>query len=292
MTNHKAGFVSIIGNPNVGKSTLMNALVGEKLSIITPKAQTTRHRIRGIISDDEFQIVFSDTPGVLKSHYKLHEAMMDFVNESLEDADIVLYLVELHETPENHSFIDLIRDIKTPVLLVINKADLAKDEELITAEKLWKEAVPAAQIIMISALQGLNLGKLMQTIIDLLPESPPFFPKEEMTDRPLRFFVAETIREKIFMHYRKEIPYSTTVVVESYKEEDSIDRIRALIFVERETQKAILLGHKGESIRKIGIEARQEIEEFLNKQVYLELTVKVSKDWRNNPAMLKRYGYM
>jgi len=292
MTNHKAGFVSIIGKPNVGKSTLMNALVGEKLSIITPKAQTTRHRIRGIISDDEFQIVFSDTPGLLQSHYKLHEAMMDFVNQSLEDADIVLFLVELHETPENHDFVDLIRNIRTPVLLVINKADMAKDDELIIAEKKWKEAVPIAQVIMVSALQGLNLGRLMQTIIDLLPESPPFFPKEEMTDRSLRFLVAETIREKIFMYYRKEIPYSTTVVVESYKEEESIDRIRALIFVERETQKAILLGHQGKSIKKVGIEARKEIEEFLDKQVYLELTVKVSKDWRNNPEMLKRYGYV
>lgn len=289
---HKAGFVSIIGKPNVGKSTLMNAMVGEKLSIITPKAQTTRHRIRGIISDDEFQIIFSDTPGLLQSHYKLHESMMDFVNQSLEDADIVLFMVELHESPENHSFTDLIQDIKTPVLLVINKADLAKEEELILAEKNWKDAVPSAQIIMVSALQGLNLGRLMQTIIDLLPENPPFFPKEDMTDRPLRFFVAETIREKIFMNYRKEIPYSTTVVVESYKEEETIDRIRALIFVERETQKAILLGHKGEAIKRIGIEARKEIEEFLDKQVYLELTVKVSKDWRNNPEMLKRYGYL
>lgn len=290
--NHKAGFVSIIGKPNVGKSTLMNALVGEKLSIITPKAQTTRHRIRGIISDDEFQIIFSDTPGLMQSHYKLHDTMMDFVNESLEDADIVLFLVELHENPEKHDFTELIQNINTPVFLVINKADLAKDEELVLAEKQWKEAIPSAQIIMISALQGLNLGKLLQTIIDLLPENPPFFPKEDMTDRSLRFFVAETIREKIFMNYHKEIPYSTTVVVESYKEEETIDRIRALIFVERETQKAILLGHKGEAIKRIGIKARKEIEEFLDKQVYLELTVKVSKDWRNNPEMLKRYGYL
>jgi GTP-binding protein Era len=270
----------------------MNALVGEKLSIITKKAQTTRHRIRGIVSDDEFQIVFSDTPGLLQSHYKLHEAMMDFVNESLEDADIVLFMVELHENPEKHEFAGLVNGIKTPVLLIINKADLAAGDELITAEREWQKALPSAQIIMVSALQGLNLGKLMQNIIDLLPESPPFFPKEEMTDRPLRFFVAETIREKIFMHYRKEIPYSTTVIVESYKEEESIDRIRALIFVERETQKGILLGHKGEAIKRIGVEARKEIEEFLDKHVFLELTVKVSKDWRNNPEMLKRYGYL
>ncbi|HHN47329.1 MAG TPA: GTPase Era [Bacteroidales bacterium] len=291
MNDHKAGFVSIIGKPNVGKSTLMNAMVGEKLSITTPKAQTTRHRIRGIISDDEFQVVFSDTPGILESHYKLHDAMMKFVNESLEDADIVIFMAEMHESPENHDFIEIIKNLKIPALLVINKADLAKGEELIAAERRWKEVVPSTPIIMLSALQGLNLGKLMQTIIDLLPVNPPFFPKEEMTDRPLRFFVAETIREKIFMNYRKEIPYSTTVIVESYKEEETIDRIRALIFVERETQKAILLGHKGESIKRIGIASRKEIEEFLNKQVFLELTVKVSKDWRNNPEMLKRYGY-
>jgi len=290
--NHKAGFVSIIGKPNVGKSTLMNALIGEKLSIITPKAQTTRHRIRGIISDDEFQIVFSDTPGLLKSHYKLHEAMMDFVNESLEDADIVLFMVEMHEKPENHDFIEIIQKISSPVILVVNKADLASGNELQIVEQAWRSLLPSANVILVSALQGLNLGKLMQTIIDLLPEGPPFFPKEEMTDRPLRFFVAETIREKIFMNYQKEIPYSTTVIVESYKEEENIDRIKALIFVERETQKAIILGHKGEAIKKIGIEARKEIEEFLDKQVYLELTVKVSKDWRNNPEMLKRYGYM
>ena len=292
MKDHKAGFVSIIGKPNVGKSTLMNALVGEKLSIITPKAQTTRHRIRGIISDDEFQIVFSDTPGILDSHYKLHDAMMNFVNESLEDADILIFMVEMHESPENYDFVEIIKSLKTSVLLVINKADLAKDDELIVAEQRWTQAVPSAKIILVSALQGLNLGKLMQTIIDLLPLNPPFFPKEDMTDRPLRFFVAETIREKIFMNYRKEIPYSTTVVVESYKEEETIDRIRALIFVERETQKAILLGHRGEAIKKIGMAARKEIEEFLDKHVYLELTVKVSKDWRNNPEMLKRYGYL
>jgi len=290
--NHKAGFVSIIGKPNVGKSTLMNALIGEKLSIISPKAQTTRHRIRGIISDDEFQIVFSDTPGLLKSHYKLQEAMMAFVKESLEDADIILFMVELHENPENHDYIETIQHVNTPVILVVNKADLASGNELHTIEQSWLTILPTANVIMISALHGLNLGKLMKTIIDLLPEGSPFFPKEEMTDRSLRFFVAESIREKIFMNYHKEIPYSTTVIVESYNEEENIDRIKALIFVERETQKAIILGHKGEAIKKIGIETRKELEEFLDKQVYLELTVKVSKDWRNNPEMLKRYGYL
>lgn len=290
--NHKAGFVSIIGKPNVGKSTLMNALIGEKLSIISPKAQTTRHRIRGIISDNEFQIVFSDTPGLLKSHYKLHNAMMDFVNESLEDADIVLFMVELHEKPENHDFTEIINKVNTPVILVVNKVDQAVENELNNIEQAWSAQLPEAKIMMISALHGLNLGKLMQTIIDLLPESPPFFPKEEMTDRPFRFFVSETIREKIFLNYHKEIPYSTTVIVESYKEDENIDRIRALIFVERESQKAILLGHKGEAIKKVGMQARKEIEEFLDKQVFLELTIKVSKDWRNNPEMLKRYGYL
>lgn len=289
---HKAGFVSIIGKPNVGKSTLMNAMVGEKLSIITPKAQTTRHRIRGIVSDDDFQIVFSDTPGVLQAHYKLHEAMMEFVQESLEDADIVLFMIEFAEKPGTNSFVEALKDLKIPVIVLINKADLAKDNQLVEADQSWSEALPAAKIVLVSALQGLNLGILMRTIIDLLPESPPFFPKEEMTDRPLRFFVAETIREKIFMNYRKEIPYSTTVIVEDYKEEETIDRIRAIIFVERETQKAILLGHNGAAIKKVGTEARHDIEEFLNKHVYLDLTVKVSKDWRNNPEMLKRYGYL
>lgn len=290
--NHKAGFVSIIGKPNVGKSTLMNAMVGEKLSIITPKAQTTRHRIRGIISDEDFQVVFSDTPGLLQSHYKLHETMMEVVNEALEDADIVMFMVELHEKPESHDFVDVLNKVEVPVITVINKADMAKDNELLIAEQTWSDAMPNARIISISALQGLNLGKLMQTILDLIPESPAFFPKEELTDRTIRFMVAETIREKIFLNYRKEIPYSTTVIVDSYKEEENIDRIHALIFVERETQKAILLGHQGEAIKKVGIAARHDIEEFLNKQVYLELTVKVSKDWRNNPEMLKRYGYL
>lgn len=289
---HKAGFVSIIGKPNVGKSTLMNAMVGEKLSIITPKAQTTRHRIRGIVSDDDFQIVFSDTPGLLQAHYKLHETMMEYVNESLEDADIMLYMIEFAERPGANNFVEVLKDLKIPVIVLINKADLAQDNELIEAEKIWSEALPDAKIVLISALAGLNLGSLMQTIINLLPESPPFFSKEDMTDRPLRFFVAETIREKIFMNFRKEIPYSTTVIVEDYKEEETIDRIRAIIFVERETQKAILLGHNGAAIKKVGIEARHDIEEFVNKHVYLDLTVKVSKDWRNNPEMLKRYGYL
>ncbi len=289
--NHKAGFVSIIGKPNVGKSTLMNAMVGEKLSIITPKSQTTRHRIRGIISDDDFQVVFSDTPGLLQSHYKLHETMMEVVHESLEDADIVMYLVEVHEKPETNDFVHVLNKVEVPVITVINKADKAKDNELLLAEQTWSKAMPNARIISISALQGLNLGKLMQTILDLIPEAPAFFPKEELTDRTIRFMVAETIREKIFLNYRKEIPYSTTVIVDGYKEEETIDRIHALIFVERETQKAILLGHQGEAIKKVGIAARHDIEEFLNKQVYLELTVKVSKDWRNNPEMLKRYGY-
>ncbi len=289
---HKAGFVSIVGKPNVGKSTLMNAIVGERLSIITPKAQTTRHRIRGIISDEDFQIVFSDTPGLLQSHYKLHEFMMSAVNESLEDADIVLFMTELTEKPESSDVIEILNNIDIPVIVVINKADLAKDDELLLAEEVWSNAIPKATVILVSALQGLNLGKLMQIILDMLPEAPAFFPKEELTDRTIRFIVAEIIREKIFMNYKKEIPYSTTVIVDSYKEDENIDRIHALIFVERETQKAIILGHQGRAIKKVGIEARQDIEEFIDKKVYLELTVKVSKDWRNKPEMLRRYGYL
>ncbi|MDP2424400.1 MAG: GTPase Era [Bacteroidales bacterium] len=288
---HKAGFVSIIGKPNVGKSTLMNAMIGEKLSIITPKAQTTRHRIRGIISDDDFQVVFSDTPGLLKSNYKLHEAMMAVVKESVEDADMLLFMVELGEKPENHDFIRLVDEAEVPVLLLISKIDLAKDNELIEAIAAWGQASPKAKVIPVSAREGINLGQVMQTIIDALPESPPYFPKEDITDRPLRFFVAETIREKIFLYYRREIPYATTVIVDSYQEGEQLDRIHALIFVERDSQKAILLGHEGKAIKKVGIESRKEIEEFIGKQIYLELTVKVSKDWRNSHEMLKRYGY-
>ncbi len=243
----------------------MNAMVGEKLSIITPKAQTTRHRIRGIISDEDFQIVFSDTPGLLQSHYKLHEFMMNAINESLEDADIVLFMAELNEKPESSDIVEALNKIEIPLIVAVNKADIAKDDELQIAEKVWKETFPKATVILISALQGLNLGKLMQTIIDHLPEAPAFFPKEELTDRTIRFIVAEIIREKIFMNYKKEIPYSTTVIVNNYKEEENIDRIHALIFVERETQKAIILGHQGQAIKKIGIEARKDIEEFLNK---------------------------
>ncbi len=288
---HKAGFVSIVGKPNVGKSTLMNAMVGEKLSIITPKAQTTRHRIRGIISDEDFQIVFSDTPGLLKSNYKLHEAMMALVKESLEDADLLLFIVELGERSDGHDYLDLINNINIPVLLLINKIDLAQENEVADAIITWTKATPKATVMPVSALTGINLGQVMRTIIDAMPESPPYFPKEDMTDRPVRFFVAETIREKIFLHYRREIPYATTVIVDKYKEEDQIDRIHALIFVERDSQKAIILGHEGKAIKKVGIEARRDIEEFIGKHVYLELTVKVSDDWRNNPEMLKRYGY-
>ncbi len=288
---HKAGFVSIIGKPNVGKSTLMNAIVGERLSIITPKAQTTRHRIRGIISDPDFQIVFSDTPGLLKSNYKLHETMMNYVQESLEDADIVLFLVEPGEKPENHEFSEMAKMLSVPVFLIINKIDKASEELVHDTETNWGAYLPQAKVFQVSALEGTNLVKLMQSLIDMLPESPPYFPPDELTDRSMRFFVAETIREKIFLFYQKEIPYATTVLVESYKEEEQLDRIHALIFVERDTQKAILLGHEGRAIKKVGIAARADIEEFVGKHVYLDLTVKVSKDWRDKSELLKRYGY-
>lgn len=291
MAAHKSGFVSIIGKPNVGKSTLMNALVGDKLSIITPKAQTTRHRIRGIVSDSEFQIVISDTPGLLKSHYKMHQMMMNQAVEALNDADIVLFIVEPGEQPENHEFLPLLLAINTPVVVVINKADTTTAPDLEIASARWKNVFNEGRVICISAMTAFNLGLLMQLIIDMLPEAPPYFAKDEITDRPVRFFAAEIIREKIFLYYRREIPYSTTVIVDSYKESEQIDRIYALVIVERESQKAILLGHEGKAIKKVGIEARKEIESLTGKQVHLELTVKVSKDWRNNQLQLKRLGY-
>lgn len=291
MSAHKSGFVSIIGKPNVGKSTLMNALVGDKLSIITPKAQTTRHRIRGIISDDDFQIIISDTPGLLKTHYKMHQLMMDHASEALNDADIILFVVEPGEHPDSHEFLRLLLATQTPVVVVINKADKSTDSDIEATAAIWKNVFNGGRVIAISALTAFNLGLLIQLIIDLLPEAPPYFPKEEITDRPMRFFAAEIIREKIFLFYRREIPYSTTVIVDSFKEAEQIDRIHAFIFVERESQKAILLGHQGKAIKKVGVEARKEIESFTGKQAYLELTVKVSKDWRNNQLHLQRLGF-
>lgn len=288
---HKAGFVNILGKPNVGKSTLMNALVGEKLSIITAKAQTTRHRIMGIVNGEDFQIVYSDTPGILRPHYRLHESMMKNVESAMLDADIFIYICEAGENAESNEVIEKLQKTRVPVLLLINKIDLSNQNLVEQKMKQWQDTLPDAEIIPISALLAFNLEKVLATILEHLPESPPYFPKDELSDKTMRFFVSEIIREKILTHYHKEIPYSTEVLVEEYKEDDNITRIRALIFVARESQKAIILGHQGKSIKKVGTEARKDIEDFVDKKVYLELFVKVSKDWRNDERQLKRFGY-
>lgn len=288
---HRAGFVNIIGNPNVGKSTLMNHLVGEPLSIITAKAQTTRHRIKGIVNGDDYQIVYSDLPGILTPAYKMQEMMMRFVNEALKDADLILYLIECGETKYQQDVIDRLNKLEIPVLLVINKIDKATAEEIAAAKSFWQNILPKAEIIEISAIQQLNLDLLLEKIISFLPPSPPFFPKDELTDRPTRFFISEIIREKILLLYKKEIPYSVEVVVESYKEEEEMVRISAMLYVERDTQKGIIIGNKGCAIKQLGIVSRQAIEEFIQKHVFLELSVKVLKDWRNQELMMKKFGY-
>ncbi|MBC7864507.1 MAG: GTPase Era [Bacteroidia bacterium] len=289
---HKAGFVNIIGVPNVGKSTLCNTLVGERLSIITSKAQTTRHRIFGIVSKDDYQIVFSDTPGILKPAYKLHEKMMHFVADAFQDADIFLFIVDIFDDSIlEDSYIKKLANAEVPVLLLINKIDLADKEKLKEKIDFWKNLIPKAEIIPISALKGTNVEKVMPRILELLPESPPYFDKEQLTDKPERFFVSEIIREKILMNYKKEIPYSTEVIIESFLEDEKIIRIRAIIFIERESQKGIIIGHKGESLKKTGTEARIECEKFFGKKIHLELYVKVDKDWRNNDTKLNWYGY-
>ena len=288
---HKAGFVNIIGNPNVGKSTLMNALVGEKISIITSKAQTTRHRIMGIVNSDDFQIVYSDTPGIVNPHYKLHESMMAFVYTALKDADIFLMVTEIGEQFKNQEIIEKIRDSGIPAILIINKIDLMDQPTVEAKIKHWQEHLPNAEVIPVSALHNFNIEKVLDTILQHLPESPAYFPKDEMTDKTMRFFASEIIREKIFENYQKEIPYSSEVVVEEYKEKNDIDVITATIYVERDSQKGIVLGHKGSMIKKVGTEARLDIEEFIQKKVFLQLNVKVNKDWRNNELVLKRFGY-
>ena len=289
---HKAGFVNIIGNPNVGKSTIMNSLVGEKLSIITSKAQTTRHRIMGIVNGKDFQIVYSDTPGIIVPHYKLQESMMKSVNLALIDADIILYITDVIETADkNKTILNKLQDIKIPILLVINKIDLSDQEKTIFLIKYWQEKLPNAEIIPLSALEGFNIEKLLNCIIELLPQSPPYFPKDQLTDKSIRFFVSEIIREKLMINYHKEVPYSAQVEVESFEESEDIIRMRVIIFVSRDSQKGIIIGHKGEAIKKVGTEARKDIEEFLKKKVFLELFVKVSKDWRNKEQKLKRFGY-
>ena len=290
-TPHRAGFVNIIGNPNVGKSTLMNQLVGEKVSIMTSKAQTTRHRIKGIVNGDDYQIVYSDLPGVLDPAYMMQKYMMKFVTDSLQDADIILYLIECGETKYNEELVAKINKMGIPVVFIINKTDKYTEEQVAESKAHWKTVFPDADVFAISALKGVNIEAVRDRIIALLPECPPYFPKDALTDRPMRFFVSELIREQILLQYKKEIPYSVEVVVESYKEESEIVRIAATLYVERSTQKAIIIGSKGSAIKKLGTDARMSIEEFLQKHVFLDLSVKVLKDWRNNELQMKRFGY-
>ncbi|MEW6470040.1 MAG: GTPase Era [Bacteroidota bacterium] len=290
---HKAGFVNIIGNPNAGKSTLMNALLGEKLSIITYKAQTTRHRIMGIANSDDFQIVYSDTPGIVSNPaYKLHQSMMSFVNEALGDADIFLLVVDLADKkPIEQKAIERIKKSKTPVIVVLNKTDLADTPRQMAAAQHWQKELPSAEIVPVSALKRKNIDRVFGLIMNSLPEHPPYFDKSELSNRTLRFFVSEIVREKIFLFYEQEIPYSSEVIIEEYQEGEKLDRIRAVIIVERESQKAIIIGNQGSGIKKLGTEARKDIEEFTGKKVFLELFVKVDKDWRNNEGKLKHLGY-
>lgn len=291
---HKAGFVNIVGNPNVGKSTLMNDLVGERISIITSKAQTTRHRITGIVNTPEYQIVYSDTPGVLKPKYKLQESMLEFSEGALTDADILLYVTDVVEDPEkNKDFLDRVAAESVPVLLVINKIDLLKgDGELDALVEQWHTRLPNAEIFPTSATEHFNVENLKNRIVELLPVSPPFFGKDALTDKPARFFVTEIIREKLLLNYDKEIPYSTEVIVEKFEEKENSIHIMAVIYVERDSQKGIIIGKGGEKIKKIGIEARKDIEKFFGKKIFLELFVKVEKDWRNRENKLKAFGYI
>ena len=289
--SHHAGYVSIIGKPNVGKSTLMNAMVGERLSIITSKAQTTRHRIMGILSGEDFQIVYSDTPGIIKPEYELHQSMMSFVSSSFEDADVILFVTDLYEKYDNEKQIDFLKTVKVPVVLVMNKIDQAKGSQAEDKVAYWQEIIDFEEVVMVSALEGLNIDELFEKIIRRLPEHPPYFPKDTLTDKPERFFVDEVIREKIFLNYKKEVPYSCEVVTTSFKEDDKIIRISADIYVERKSQKGIIIGHKGESIKKVGIAARKDLEAFFGKQIFLETFVKVEQDWRKKEAKLKRFGY-
>lgn len=291
---HRAGFVNIVGNPNVGKSTLMNDLVGERISIITSKAQTTRHRIMGIVNTPEYQIVYSDTPGVLKPKYKLQESMLEFSEGALTDADILLYVTDVVEDPEkNKDFLDRVAKETIPVLLVINKVDLLKDNaqlnELVDA---WHKRLPNAEIFPTSALEDFNVQNLKNRIVELLPPSPPFFGKDALTDKPARFFVTEIIREKLLLNYDKEIPYSTEVIVEKFEEKENSIHIMTVIYVERDSQKGIIIGKGGEKIKKVGIESRLDIEKFFGKKVHLEIFVKVEKDWRNRENKLRQFGYM
>lgn len=289
--SHKAGYVNIIGKPNAGKSTLMNKLVGEKLSIITHKAQTTRHRIMGVVSGEDFQIVYSDTPGILNPKYKLHESMMKFVKEAFEDADLLVYIHDITDRSDDKYTIDKIRAAEKPLIIVINKIDLSTQEELEELVIVWQRLFPKSKVIPVSALHNFNLDSLFNIILDQLPEAPPYFDKDTLTDKTERFFTSEMIREKVFLNFKQEIPYSTEVVVDAFKDEEKIVKIMAYIFVTRESQKAIILGHKGNAIKRIGTQARKDLEEWLGKKVYLELSVKVRKDWRDDEKTLRRFGY-
>ena len=290
--SHKAGFVNIIGSPNVGKSTLMNKLVGEKLSIITSKMQTTRHRILGIVNDDNYQIVFSDTPGIIDPGYKLHENMMKFVSEAIKDADILIVMTDIYESTEKlKDRIEKLAHLEIPVLVLINKIDQSDAEKLVEQVDTWKVLLPKAEILPISALHNLGADFILPRIVELLPASPAYYGKDELTNRNTRFFISEIIREKILLQFKKEIPYSCEVVVEEYKEEEKIIKIRANIMVSRDSQKGILIGHKGEKIKQLGIASRLDIEKFVDNKVHLELFIKVDKDWRNKEDKLKKYGY-
>ncbi len=292
--NFKSGFVNIIGNPNVGKSTLMNALVGERLAIITAKAQTTRHRIMGIVGGDDFQIVYSDTPGILRPSYKLQESMMGFVRGALKDADVILYVTDTVEKGDEASaeIVEKIKLSAIPTIVVINKIDLSNQAQLEALVEMWHTRLPEAKIIPISAIEGFNVSGVFDTIMTLLPEGAPYYEEGTLTDRPMRFFASEIIREKIFLNYDKEIPYSVEIVIEEYKEEPTIDRISAVIYVARDSQKGIIIGRKGEMLKKVGTAARIELEKFVGKKIFLQLHVKVDEGWRNSSGRLRRYGYM
>ncbi|MFC0655615.1 GTPase Era [Mongoliitalea lutea] len=289
---HRAGFVNIVGKPNVGKSTLMNVLVGERLSIISSKAQTTRHRIMGIMNDDNYQIVFSDTPGMLKPKYELHKNMMSFVNMSLEDADVILFVTDLFETDEEiEDVIEKINHSGVPVLLVINKIDLSKENQLEEVTAYWTQRIKAETVIPISATESFNTERILQEILDRIPVHPPFYDKDELTDKPERFFASEIVREKIFLNYKKEIPYSTEVAIEDFYEEDSIIRVRAVIYIERNSQKGIIIGEGGKALKKVGTQAREDMEKFFGKKIFLETFVKVAENWRKDKNKLRRFGY-
>ena len=295
MKEHRAGFISIVGKPNVGKSTLMNQLVGERLSIITSKAQTTRHRIMGIVNGEtpafDFQLVYSDTPGIIKPNYELHNAMMEFVHGSIEDGDVILFITDIYEKYDEEDAIEKIRKTDSPIILVINKIDLASEEDISEKRAYWQSILNPREILTISALNGSGVEELINCVLNYLPVHPPYFPKDELTDKPERFFAAEMVREKIFLNYKKEIPYSCEVVITSFKEAEDIIRISSEIYVERASQRAILLGHKGERIKKVGIEARLEMEKFFLKKIFLEIHIKVEPDWRQQKAKIKNFGY-